>query len=90
MAETPYFDDLKDLKDKGMDISFVYGDEDWLDTDLNEVKVSEQLKKAGFKVDVLEKCGHHLYFDNYDDLLKSMDDTLQDNQERVNDINSDK
>ena len=54
LANNPYFDDVIDLKDRGMKISFVYGDRDWLDTDMNDVKISQQLKDAGFKVDVLE------------------------------------
>ena len=55
LAYEPYFNDIIKLKKDGMKISFVYGDDDWLDTDMNDVKVSIQLRNAGFKVDVLEE-----------------------------------
>lgn len=86
LAYSPYFDDLEELRRNNIEVSFVYGDKDWLDTDINKKKVSQQLKEAGYKVDILENCGHHLYFDNYEGLLKLMDETLQ---KQDNDINSD-
>mmetsp|Transcript_16368 Transcript_16368/g.18201 ORF Transcript_16368/g.18201 Transcript_16368/m.18201 type:complete len:91 (+) Transcript_16368:402-674(+) len=43
LARTPIYNELDNLKDQGIDIWFVYGDRDWIDTNMSGIHVSQLL-----------------------------------------------
>lgn len=47
-----------------------------MDTDFNEIKVSEFLKNEGHKVYHVSNSDHHLYFDNPEQLMENLNDDL--------------
>ena len=68
----PILNDMDKYKSLGIDVTFVYGDNDWLDTgisfllsfiylDFSGKKISEQLKEKGYKVDVVSNSEHNIY-----------------------------
>ena len=73
VAYTPIFNELDTYHSHGIDITFVYGDRDWLNTAMNGRKVSKQLKDRGEKVLMVEDSDHHLYMDNPQGLLETLD-----------------
>ena len=78
LAYTPIFNELETISSYGIDLYIVYGDRDWIDTDMGNVKISERLKEAGYKVYILEDCDHQLYLDNPQDLLDTLDECMTD------------
>ncbi|KAK1923840.1 Alpha/Beta hydrolase protein [Papiliotrema laurentii] len=62
-ARIPIVDRINKVK---VPVTFMYGDNDWMDVDGGHASVAE-LKKAGNhqgQVHVVPKAGHHLYLDN--------------------------
>eukprot|EP00344_Euplotes_crassus_P002978 CAMPEP_0197007416 /NCGR_PEP_ID=MMETSP1380-20130617/40475_1 /TAXON_ID=5936 /ORGANISM="Euplotes crassus, Strain CT5" /LENGTH=71 /DNA_ID=CAMNT_0042427485 /DNA_START=223 /DNA_END=434 /DNA_ORIENTATION=- len=53
LAYTPIYDELDKFKEHGIDLAFVYGDRDWMNTDMNEINISAQLQQKGEKVYIL-------------------------------------
>mmetsp|Transcript_3993 Transcript_3993/g.3339 ORF Transcript_3993/g.3339 Transcript_3993/m.3339 type:complete len:216 (-) Transcript_3993:80-727(-) len=63
-AISNYLDEYKKL---GVEISFYYGTDDWMNTSFNGLHVSQQLENEGEKVYIIEDAGHHIYFCNPED-----------------------
>jgi len=78
LAFDPIFNEIDNIKRSGVKLYFVYGDRDWIDTDMANVRISSQLKEKGEKVFILEDCDHHLYFDNPEELLDTLDECMAD------------
>ena len=76
LAFTPLFNDLEDLTSNNIDVSFVYGDLDWIDTDMSNTRISRKLIEAGYNVKYVKDSDHHLYFDNPEGLLETLDETM--------------
>ena len=76
LAFTPLFNDLEDLTSNNIDVSFVYGDLDWIDTDMSDTRISRKLIEAGYNVKYVKDSDHHLYFDNPEGLLETLDETM--------------
>jgi cardiolipin-specific phospholipase len=59
-----------------MPVSFVYGDNDWMRMDMDGALRAKQLRdsKEGFYTEVyeLKECGHHLYMENPEELLRAI------------------
>jgi len=70
LAYTPIFNELDKLKSEGIEMCFVYGDRDWIDTSLGGTNVSVMLKERGEKVFTIHDSDHHLYLDNPQQLLE--------------------
>jgi pimeloyl-ACP methyl ester carboxylesterase len=70
MTDRPIMKFVEQYKEHGIEVSFYYGDRDWMDTNFNGKYVSEQLNEIGAKVYMVDNCGHHLYFDNPTDTLE--------------------
>ncbi|CAI2369950.1 unnamed protein product [Moneuplotes crassus] len=77
LAYTPIYDELDKLNSHKIEISFVYGDRDWIDTQMGGTNVSQLLKRRGEKVSIIHDSDHHLYLDNPEDLLDSLDEEMQ-------------
>eukprot|EP00343_Euplotes_focardii_P001657 CAMPEP_0205802438 /NCGR_PEP_ID=MMETSP0205-20121125/4737_1 /ASSEMBLY_ACC=CAM_ASM_000278 /TAXON_ID=36767 /ORGANISM="Euplotes focardii, Strain TN1" /LENGTH=88 /DNA_ID=CAMNT_0053068807 /DNA_START=976 /DNA_END=1239 /DNA_ORIENTATION=- len=65
----PILDDMDTFKEYGIDVSFAYGDDDWLDTEFEGTKISQELKDLGYKVDIITGSKHNLHMYNYQDLV---------------------
>eukprot|EP00344_Euplotes_crassus_P008501 CAMPEP_0197013622 /NCGR_PEP_ID=MMETSP1380-20130617/66953_1 /TAXON_ID=5936 /ORGANISM="Euplotes crassus, Strain CT5" /LENGTH=112 /DNA_ID=CAMNT_0042438009 /DNA_START=972 /DNA_END=1307 /DNA_ORIENTATION=+ len=65
----PIIDDMKIFKRNGIDVHFTYGDDDWLDTDFSETKVSEELLEEGYNVDIITNSKHNIFMFNYQELI---------------------
>jgi pimeloyl-ACP methyl ester carboxylesterase len=74
LAYSPIFDGIDKMKKDGIELYFVYGDRDWIDTDMGGEHMSKVLKDRGEKVFVLDDCDHQLYLDNPVQLLESLDE----------------
>lgn len=74
LAYTPIFDGIDQMKNDGIDMYFVYGDRDWIDTDMGGEHISKKLKSRGEKVFILDDCDHQLYLDNPVQLLETLDE----------------
>ena len=72
LTDNPIIDHIDDLKDQGIEVSFYYGSRDWMNTDFNDKKISEILIERGEKVFIIDNSDHHLYFDNPDELIQSL------------------
>ena len=81
MAFTPIFNELDTFKFNGIEVFIVYGDRDWMDTDLNIAKVSDQLIEKGEKVFILQDSNHHLYLDNPKELLGILQKCMYEEEE---------
>mmetsp|Transcript_18153 Transcript_18153/g.16062 ORF Transcript_18153/g.16062 Transcript_18153/m.16062 type:complete len:87 (+) Transcript_18153:952-1212(+) len=64
LAYSPIINELEKYHEQGIDICFVYGDRDWIDTNMNGTHISQQLRDKGEKVFIIDDCDHHLYLDN--------------------------
>lgn len=74
MPYTSILDELPSLTENlKINVSFVYGDRDWLDTQMAMVKISSTLIALGYKVTFVPDSDHHLYIDNSDGLLDTLD-----------------
>ena len=76
LAHTPIFNELDRFKEQGIDVAFLYGDRDWIDTQMGDLHVSQLLKKRGEKVYILDDSDHHLYLDNHLQLLEILDELI--------------
>lgn len=75
-ARIPIVDRIGQLK---VPVSFLYGDNDWMDVDGGHASVKE-LAKAGndrAKVHVVKGAGHHVYLDNPDDTNEIIDAAIK-------------
>ena len=72
LTDNSIIDYIEFLKEQGIEVSFYYGSRDWIHTDFSEKKVSEILLDRGEKVYIIDNSDHHLYFDNSDDLIDSL------------------
>lgn len=62
-----------------MPVTFLYGDNDWMDVDGGHASVKE-LAKAGndkAKVHVVKGAGHHVYLDNPEDTNEIIDAAIK-------------
>ena len=76
IAYTPIFYEVDKIISKGTQVFFVYGDRDWIDTDMSGIHISSKLKEAGYKVYMLDDWDHHLYLDNPEGLLQTLDECM--------------
>ena len=53
LAYTSIFYEVDKIIERGTKIYFVYGDRDWIDTDMGGKHISAKLKEAGYKVYML-------------------------------------
>lgn len=65
---------IEDYKELGIEISFYYGTEDWMDTKYNGKRISKQLKDLDQKVYIVPDAGHHIYFGNPDEAFDQIYD----------------
>ncbi|WWD20070.1 hypothetical protein CI109_104544 [Kwoniella shandongensis] len=75
-ARIPILDRINRVK---VPVTFLYGDNDWMDVDGGHASV-EALKKAGNQkasVHVIPKAGHHLYLDNPEVTNKILDQAIK-------------
>lgn len=70
MTPTPIIESIEELSQKNIDVSFYYGTKDWMNTTLNDIHISQQLEMFGLKVYLVKESGHHLYFDNPENLIE--------------------
>jgi pimeloyl-ACP methyl ester carboxylesterase len=66
MSEHAISNHIEDYQDLGIEVTFYYGTNDWMNTKHNGKKVSRQLKDKGQKVYIVKDAGHHIYFGNPD------------------------
>ena len=62
-AYEPLYMDLLYIKDQNIPISLAYGDEDYINTEFNDQKISETLVQDGFDVHIIPQCSHQVYLD---------------------------
>mmetsp|Transcript_16731 Transcript_16731/g.14649 ORF Transcript_16731/g.14649 Transcript_16731/m.14649 type:complete len:124 (-) Transcript_16731:61-432(-) len=55
---------------KNLDISFYYGNKDWIDSSYSGKKCSEILIQKGIRVFIVPNSGHHIYNDNPEEATK--------------------
>jgi hypothetical protein len=77
IPHTPILHELNRFKELGIEVVFAYGDKDWLDTEFNGQKISDQLKEAGHTVDIISKSEHNLYMFNYQELILKLSYRLE-------------
>ena len=73
----PILDDMDTLKEHNIDVAFAYGDDDWLDTEFEGIKISKELKDLGYNVDIISNSKHNLYMCNYQELILRLNQRLE-------------
>jgi len=68
---------IHEYKNYGIEVSFYYGTHDWMDTDFNGDKISNQLMDAREKVYLIDDASHHIYFCNPKDAFYSILDDFK-------------
>jgi pimeloyl-ACP methyl ester carboxylesterase len=60
-------------------VAFIYGDEDWMRMDMDgAVRAKKARDEKGLYTEIyeLKECGHHLYMENPEDLIKTIKNEL--------------
>ncbi|CAI2372620.1 unnamed protein product [Moneuplotes crassus] len=75
---------LEEYKELGLEISFYFGEKDWMNTCFNGFNVSQQLQDAGEKVYIVPEAGHHIYFGNPDEAFSMILDDFKTSAKNFN------
>ena len=71
---------LEEYQELGLEITFYYGEKDWMNTSFNGLNVSTQLHDDGHKVYIVPDAGHHIYFCNPNDAFDFILDDFENSE----------